>query len=397
MEAGERPTLADLGGEETLLANMDDLAVSPYFGEVVEVLSGSWSVLNRLSDIIAFIKRGILKNNDRLALAKALDALIDSPPSDVQALIRAVDVRARDEQTAPVLRVDVATTLLRYALADEQWRYFAISALQSLNDVTDPYAGSMLCRLIALYWDHYHDPVCMEILERKIDDPYIGSNAALERGLIEIGQSLEQNGLTEIISGLQHAERYLSLACERDEDARSARIYRSLVSILVRFGQGQEIDRSQVEQLRDDALLHQLWDSPRPGSEWMFPQNEYRLQWMPMILNLLKVSGDLVKPSWLEASATLYSVLEAYTAERTVVFPFNHLERVIQPAIEASFVREAGLMRHLDDWVHAFGGDQLGARDAQMLRKNIERRAKLDFEGKRTGVATTGKRRLRKH
>lgn len=397
LNAGFAPTLRDIGGEAAILSCAHEVAASPYFGDVVVALAPSWQTLNDADGIYSLVAQGIRQNPDRLVLSQALDTITETPPADLRPILKALDARTRDEQSSPITRLESAAALLRFALVDEQWHHMATSTLQILEDVQDAFAGAMLCKLAGLCWNRFRDAQCIEILERRSRNPETGGQAALERGLIAIGSALERPNISGVIEALHEAAHWFRLATEIDDDARSARIYERLIQILVIFGNGGIVSKTDVAALKDDVMLHHIWDAPAPGFEWMFAPAEYRLQWVTMLDALAIVSGKLSRPSWLDAAATLHRVLQVYQAERSITFPFKHVERIIEPTIEAAFLREAGLLAHLDDWLEAFGETEIGAEDAATLRKNIQRRVDEGSPGKAPGVVPRGRSRLPKN
>lgn len=371
--SGEAVGLRDIGGEAAVVGLAAALARSPLFGDVVDAMVREWEALADKERALAFFSDGVRTNGRHGALCHALDALARVPASELRPVVRALDLRVRDASTPPLLKAEAATALLRFALGDASWRSVAVASVQALEDVDDDHAGPMVCRLASLAYEQFGDRECVRLLERLSEAPGTAPQAAFERGLVEIGATLGRHDLAAVSSGLREAHAWFEKACRMAEDRRDARTYLLLIELLVPVAEGRRIeDRTAAERLREEVAVHVMWDSPAPGAGWLHPRREAVLEWIPLADGLVKISDRLSEASWLDAGRVLSDVVEVYSATRSVQ-PFA--ERVVRPAIEAAFVRERGLLAHLDQWLDFAGKERLDASDARLLRRNIRDRA----------------------
>jgi len=159
--------------------------------------------------------------------------------------------------------------------------------------------------------------------------------------------------------------------------------------VLVPIAEGRNLDdNGLLERLREEVTLHVMWDRPAPGAEWLLPPHGAELEWLPLADDLARIAPRLTEASWLDAGRILQDVVNVYSATRSVR---PDLERVVRPAIEAAFVRERGLLAHLDQWLSYDGKDRLDSDEVMVLRANI-RRAVEAPPGKSLGAAQTGAR-----
>jgi hypothetical protein len=389
IEADEELAIDRIGGVEAVLAEANALATSRWFGDVVGVLTVAGLAAGAGCE---FIVDGLRRNADRNAFIHAVDALAACPPPDLRQVILALDDRTRDRASAPLLRVEAATGVMRFAIAQPKWQSFATASVQVLEDIDDAFAAPMVCRLAAIGWEQFHDDELLALLERKSHQAHAAGQAMYERGVLGISLALRRGQLADIARGLGEASHWLRRACEADEDPRDARVYLLLTEALMSILNTEPARKGITDELRAQATMRYLWANERQGSDWLFPPPEAELEWVPLVDHIARVSAEIGRPSWLDASAVLLDVVKLYSAERSVRPGLPGIERAIRPAIEAGFVRERGLVAHLDDWLRGPGRDSLNAGDARILRENIDAFIKRESEGNVGGMTSTGER-----
>jgi hypothetical protein len=314
-------------------------------------------------------------NSDRLALAHTV-AILTGSALDLRPFVFALDTRVRDVQTHPILRTDAAAGLMRFALRDRRWKSSAISALFAIEPGADFSAGEMLCRLAALAFEQFAEDDVLDLLAEYAAHEPSSSQAAYELGLVHIGRALMRGSLSDIADGFDVARTWLTKSLDANETRRDSKMYLLLVDILIPLARDHKAPPPELaNELREVAIVRQMWDSPATGQEWLMPPREAELEWIPVVDEILRISPDLSQPSWFDASRVLDSVLRLYVSDRTVRAGSGTISNFIRPWIEASFVRERGLLAHLDQWLDHAGAHQLDLSAAQTLRANIHRLA----------------------
>jgi hypothetical protein len=369
---GEPVTLETFGGEAGLSSDGPALAISPAFGDVVEALVGGWPSLSDRHAALLFLREGIIRNPSHDVLSHALDALSSVAPGELRPVMLALDARARDGVSSALCRAAAAAGLLRFALRDARWRSAALSSILVLEDIQDGHAGPLVCRLASLAYEQFHDPAQLDMLDRLAEHPETASQASFERGLVEIGSALDQGDLPSVCAGLGRARSWFDRAGSTAEDRRDARVYLLLLDIVLPVAEGRPFDdQASADRLREEVSVRALWDMPAPGAEWLLPPLGSESAWLPLADDLVSISRRLREPSWLEAGRVLGDVVDVYSAVRSVRPDFS---KVVRPAIEAAFLRERGLLAHLDHWLLQAETSQLDTADAKRLRENISAR-----------------------
>jgi hypothetical protein len=386
-EQGRTPTLAEFGGEDVLVSD-HALATSGFFGDAASVLLNEWSTLRSQPGAAKFIAAGLRANRDRSALNRAIDELTRALPSEAKPFVAALEARVRDDSDHDVLRVSAAAALLRIAILDQRWKHSALAALGVIEDTDDTFAAPMLCRLAAVAFEQFKDAEALDILDRLCARNDLSGQAHLERGIIQISIALEQDTLPAIAESLDAAEATLRLAVAANVERRDARLYHLVVQTLLPVAhQTRPPSASLSLELRELAILRDLWDAPAPGAEWLVPRPSAELEWVPLADDLHRLASDLVQPSWFDAAQAMDGVLRAYSASRSVRPNLADISLLVKPAIEAAFVRERGLLAHLEQWMTHYTGQDVGPNDATILRENISRIASAAPPGKSSRVA----------
>lgn len=373
LDVGAPLALADLGGESVIYAEIEPGA-SVFFADVATVLLEAWDDLDDRKAAEAFITTGLRVNRDRAGHTRILTRLVQQPIGELRPYAAALDARARDVGTHDILRVDAAAWLLRLALVDARWKHMALAALAVLEEVDDPHAEPMVSRLAAAAYEIFRDPEALSILDRQIDRSPLAIQAQTERGIIALADALDQDGSESIGERLIEAERLLRTAVAADESRRDSRIYLIVAQALSPLARGHAPAVSLVDQLKQEAVVRALWDRTALGYEWLLPSPAADLDWVPVIDDLQALARDLVQPSWFDAARTMDNVLRAYLHNRSIRNDFGNTAKLVQPAVEAAFVRERGLLAHLDQWIVHQGRHAMGVSDATQLRANIQAR-----------------------
>jgi hypothetical protein len=381
---GEPLTLPDLGGEEAVYSAAAQLSRTTVFGDIVELLCARWPELAQPEKAQDFIVLGFTENQDYLVVSHAADAVAVAPIAEVRPFVMALERRARDGSSSEGLRLTAATAVIRFAIREERWRATASATLVALEDVTDEYAIDQLSHLAAVGWEYFRDREMLSLLERHQASP----QALYERGVVALALALEQDTLDGISLGIREAKRWLQRSVDLEEDRRDAQMYLHLTEVLDAVARAEPAPKEVAGRLREEVIAHFRWDEPRPGAEWLLPSHEAELQWIPLIDQLVRVSERLTEPSWLDAATVLGEVMKMYLAVRSIRPGMPGIERVVRPAIEAAFVREAGLLAHLDQWLGRDGIGTFEHTDAERLRQNIDARR---ASGKSRGATANGR------
>lgn len=368
--AGESIALDALGGEEAIYGDGDMLARSAVFGDVAEILAREWTRLRNPSHAEQFVALGLREQADRLVLGHAVDAIAQAPLENVRAIVMALDEHARNRGANDFVRTEAAAGVVRIALREHQWRATASALLVVLEEIQDQSALAEVARLAALTWEHFRDSEMILLLERHADN----AQAAYERGVIGVALALESDAFENVPLRMQEAQRWLRRSTEGDEDRRDARMYLLLAEALEAISSAKPTPPDLGTALREQAVMRYRWDAPRAGAEWLFPPHEAELQWIPLVDQIIHASQHLTEPSWLEASLVLGETVKTYLATRAIRPGLAGVERVLQPAIETAFIRERGLLAHLEAWIDSGGASDFATHDINRLKKNIEAR-----------------------
>lgn len=370
-QRNERVTLSALGGSDAI--TQSESYLSPVFGIVAGAVATHWDDVDAAEPMIAFLAKGFQQNKDRLALRESIEAVYGLPSETYRSFVMALDARTRDPDEHPILKAEAMSGLMRFALCDQRWKATACAGLQAYEFGSDPLADPLVCRLTSVAYEQLAYEEALDLLESFAEHQSSRAQANLERGLVQISIALESATVEEISEELSVAAGWLEAAVQADPERRDSSIYCLLVrSLLSLTDKTASAFPETVQQLREEAFVSELWDRPAPGMEWLFPPSCAPSAWVPMVDKLSHLAGRLSEPSWLDASVVLEELFQIYSINRAVRPGTPDIGNFVRPAIEAAFVRERGLMAHLDQWLSREEHGALTETDAQQLRHNLQ-------------------------
>lgn len=371
-ERNEMVTLSALGGSDAITHSESYL--SPVFGVVAGAVATHWDDVDDTEPLIVFLAKGFQHNKDRLALRESIEAVHGLPHETYRSFVMALDARTRDPDEHPIMKAEAMSGLMRFALCDQRWKATACAGLQAYDFGSDPLADPLVCRLTSVAYEQLAYEEALGLLESFVHHQSSRAQANHERGLVQISIALECTSAEEVSKELSIAESWLEAAVEADPDRRDSSVFCLLVRSLLSLTDKTASEfAATVQQLREEAIVSDLWDRPAPGMEWLFPPSNASSAWVPMVDKLSHLAGRLYEPSWLDASVVLEELFQIYTINRSVRPGTPDVGTFVRPAIEAAFVRERGLMAHLEQWLSKGELGTLTKADAQQLRHNIQK------------------------
>jgi len=384
--AGQQLSIELLGGEGAIYLHAATLARSMLFGDAAEALAREWADLRDPSEAERFVAMGLREQTNRIVLGHAVDALSQAGFHDFRFVVMALDQHARNAGADDFVRTEAAAGIVRIALRENRWRPTATALLVALEELRDESALAEVARLAAVTWEQFRDDEMIALLERHAGN----AQAAYERGVIGVALALESDSFDTVPDRMRQAQRWLRRSTEHDEDRRDAKMYLLIAEALEAIASAHSAPPELCDALRVEAVARYRWDEPRAGADWLLPPHEAELQWIPVIDQIVSLSGRLTQPSWLEASTVLGDTVKAYLAVRSIRPGLPGVELVLRPAIEAAFVRERGLLAHLENWIDRSDGVDFAPSDLERLRGNIAAR-RANTEGKAPGTTSNGR------
>jgi hypothetical protein len=353
LSAGVHPTVAELGGAETLAGQADALVKSPFLDVLVRmfiVTSAEEKAMMQGLVLRAFAECGYA-----VALRDALDGVIEHSEAVariVGPLQKILSQRVENRAVGSALISSYALEgLLRLALSDMTPRHRLLALLIEVERDEPGLFAANAAKLAGAAFHVWRENDLLTVLERLLDNGEAESEAAMELGLATLSQALAGDTLPGIAAELRTARAYFDRAYRSGEQRLDALAYRATIDVLEGFASGQRTEElsSAAEELEIAVRQRDIW---RFGLEdlpdWMRPRLDREMQWGRLARWVRTTAGPLARPSWLNPAIIMDQVLNVYDAERTIGAG-RGLSRLLRPPIEAAFVRERGLRAHLDD------------------------------------------------
>jgi hypothetical protein len=354
LRQGISPRLDDIGGEQ-ILHSGEALHQSTVLPEIIRAIAADWDRLADRERGIAWLLQALDAVAHPMVLSGALDVVLSSPlllpevaPALGPVLLNRADVRSSDRTADLAARaLDGAGRLVlggwwsrRYSLLDK------VTLLRA--DERDLFA-TPVARLIGVCYEQWRDPGPQEALGHLLSARGSEGDAAFELGMVELMTALDGDSEAQVVAGLQNARTWFARADAADEERTDAQAFGAALDLLLAFPGGaphSEVAR-QLQKLDRTVRVRHMWLFGE-GKSWLHPRIQAEVEWLRLGQIVTRAAQLTSQPSWWDPRAALAQLLETYTASRSVRL-LSHtqcatggLDCIIEPRIEAAFIREHG-------------------------------------------------------
>ncbi|MFC3693226.1 hypothetical protein [Chenggangzhangella methanolivorans] len=376
LERGAPVTLGAVGGRAAVEADLGALLASPHVdvmvGWAVDAAPGDESFTDDL------VIKGFQNAGFAVTLRAASHALIASAPVRTRLaprIGRALEKRSeiRGDERNGLVAAYALETWLRLALAEVVQRHRLVSILVDIETDENGLFAEHAAKIVGTAFHAWRENDLLPVLDRLRRNPEASGEATFEYANALLSVALDGDDQHEVMGGLETAQVLFAEAGRIDADRSDAHLYAAVIGVVRGFAQGAgeaDLDaavKAVGEAAADRAFLLSAGRLP----DWLAPRWDRDVQWLELVDSVPRIACDLGRPSWLRACAVLDGLLKVYDADRTIPGAAG-FGAVLRPRIEASFVRERGLLAHLDDRLgdEAFVGADRNA--AVALRRRIE-------------------------
>jgi hypothetical protein len=376
---GAPVTIEAVGGRAAIEADVEALLRSPHVDVMV-----AWAVDAAPNDV-AFADDLVLKGFENAGYAGTLrlasNALIASAPVKTRLASRigkALERRStsRSDNLNGLVAAYALETWLRLALGEVVQKHRLVSVLVDIQADENGLFVEHAAKIIGAAFHAWREQDLLPVLERLRENPEARGEAAFEYGNALLSVALDGDDQQEVMSGLETARILFAEAGRIDPDRSDAQLYAAVIDVARGFARGAgEVDLTlAAEAVEAAAANRRFLLSAGRLPDWLAPRWDRDVQWLELVDSVPRLAADLERPSWLRACDVIDRLLKVYDADRTIADAAG-FGTIIRPRIEASFVRERGLLAHLDDRLRddAFVGDD--RETAAALRTRIEEMA----------------------
>ncbi|MEV4835920.1 hypothetical protein AB0K05_15445 [Nonomuraea sp. NPDC049486] len=366
------PSLDDLGGAEAVTAEARALAVGPHLPTLLRALvhpaSGSANEIR--TALVPAIAKGLQQPFRAWVLAEAIEVLCSHPmlleaygSAAAKALLGHAEAALAGEQD-PAFAQHAVAGLLQLSLGGFTNHRRLLLLLTEISGGEPAAALERLPLLIGIAHDHYEDAGLLEVLRTLEGSDTLSSatrnDARYELALATLRAGLGASDRQEVMRLLRAAALRLQIVETAEEARLDARAYRLALDAVFAFidleGQPTAAVRSRLvasaQNLDQTVTRRYAWSARMHKPQWLEARGQSEAAWSQLVATLRQASARLLEPSWLDACKVLTDVLQVYQASRsvyTVAGTTNGgLEQLVSPPVEAAFVRELGLLNHLE-------------------------------------------------
>ncbi|WP_072389432.1 hypothetical protein [Hyphomicrobium sp. CS1BSMeth3] len=353
ISSGEPVTMDAIGGRAVIEVEQDELLRSPH----LDVLVG-WAASASASEQI-FADDLVIKGFEHARYATtfrtASEALIASETLRHRVgsrLVKALEARAaaRSNNRCGLIAAYALETWLRLALGGVVTRHRLLSVLIEIGPNENGLFVEHATKIVGVAFHAWREHDLLEVLERLRRNAVASGEATFEYGYALLSVALEGDDQRALMDGLESARTLFAEAALIDADRSEARVYAAVINIAQRFARGAPATDLQfavdalVVAASDRAFLLSADRLP----DWLAPRWDRDVQWFRLLDAIPRLAAELDRPSWLHACEVLDRLLQVYDADRTIAGGAG-FGLLLKPRLEASFIRNKGLLAHLED------------------------------------------------
>lgn len=297
----------------------------------------------------------VLPTLTSLVFLDSADVALNSPlllQNKGRALALALyDRVAEGKRTSGLQAYAYLEALTRLGLTENTARYRALEHLANLG-LDDP--EELLERapkLIGLALDHWNEDGLSDKLRMLLEHDVTRADASYELALLTLRTALEAGTVNEVLAGLTSARDQFTTVESMEEAREDATLFRCALDVTIAFiagGNADEAVTESVETLTTAITRRAAWTTRSDLGRWAAPRRQAEVEWFALARTLRSAIDPLAEPSWNTPVETLIRVLAAYRASRSVTLTTGDgLRVVLEPTVEAAFLRREGLLNHL--------------------------------------------------
>ena len=263
-------------------------------------------------------------------------------------------------------------TLTRLGFTDSTARYRALEYLSTLGLDDSEDLLERLPKLIGLALDCWNEADLGDRLRALCECDVARADAVYELAQLALREALQAGTLDGVLAGLTSARDQFTTVELLDEAREDATLFRCALDLTISFvaGNGGSEGTTAVEALTS-AIKHRAAMTTRSDlGRWAAPRRLAEVEWDALARTLRAATDPLMEPSWNTPRETLTQVLAAYRASRSItVMTADGLRIVLEPTVEAAFLRYEGLLNHLRGLV---AGEELPVEDLAVARHLLD-------------------------
>jgi hypothetical protein len=376
-ELDSGPSFADLGGIDLVLAEAETLACGPHLPALLQATAhpDSHATPEHLGRVLAAVERGFRRPYAAWVLAEAIDSLYEQQKLLELCGARIAPVIARHAEDAlsggqdPAYAQPSVAGLLQLSIAGHTNHRRLLLMLTEITGAEPVDALERLPLLIGVAHDHYNDSGLIDVLQRleDIDDlPHAARNdARYELAVATLRAGLHAQDRDDVLRLLHDAALRLQFVADAEEGRLDARALGCALDAVFAFTdldfttpnpRHADSARSRLTGIAQDlgsaVAQRAAWTSRMHQPRWLEARGLAEAAWAHLGTILNTTAPHLLEVSWYDASQVLTSILDIYQASRAVYTCSggdNGLGEIVSPPIEAAFIRESGLLKHLND------------------------------------------------
>lgn len=384
LEAGQEPSIAALGGLESIASAVRRLSTSPLMPEVLRPVLRFWDQAPAQDrTLIGSIIRNLLEGaSTDYVLIEAVDILDtfrplpDGADETCFAIFLAKAGQSAEELTG-LARGAALDGAFRWAASNRRWQLRLLDFLLGLSPADEAVFLGHAAKIAGVAYSHWRERELLLKLAELAAVEAAQPEASFELGMANLADGLDASSQDAAQEFLRKAKAWFDQSASSRESNPEARLYRDCLDLLTRYSEG--LDKEHLIETRDrvtaDAFELTAWRRDENAPSWLGSRHAEAACWSLMANTITGLVEHLDETAWWETSVVIEQhILATYTAGRSILRRRENgtLEMFLRPRIAASLARAEGQAYLLKTWLKKNAAHEW-ANEARQLITEVDR------------------------
>lgn len=383
-EAGQQPSIENLGGMEAIISAAEELSASPMMPDLLQLLLQFYSqeqTANR-TEVAKIVKKLLQGASIDFVLVEAVDILeqfrglsdeLDEPCFTVF-LEKATDTAGKLNGFARAAALDGA---FRWAASNRRWQFRLLDFLLGLSPGDDPTLLGYAAKITGVAYSHWRERDLLRKLTELVGVETAQADACFELGMANLADGFDAPSRETAQARLDEAKGWFDQSASAREGNPEARLYQDCLEILTQYSSGlnKDVLLKARERVQSHAFELAAWSRNGGPPWWLGSRQTEATCWILLANTITGLVEHLEETAWWEPAAVIEQyILATYTAGRSILRRQQDgtISHFLRPTLAASLAREKGQAFLLKAWLKK-NTEHEWANEARQLIEEVDR------------------------
>lgn len=375
-EAGRTPTLASMGGIESLIQASESLKDSPFLTEIVFAITSdpaccqSSDGAKLIVDFLRACSNGIVLRD----CVNILDTYVE-PTSDLaDSLFDCYRAKILEDTFESLGRAAALDGGFRLVAADSRRRHGFMDTLLKVDYVSSPFLSRWFAKIVGVMHSLWPDDSLEQILVACTAIPESADEASFELAMSSLATGMSCVSSVDAAAAFTCARKLFIAAEKSPGDRPDAAMYALCLQVLIDFYELQVVREScsvTTQLVRHLAALR-LYHRSDSDPPWLRARTVESILWQQLAEKLTSLDASLSESGWFEPAAIIENgLMPIYRASRAILQrnALGGIESLVQPRVVGCISENASFAYVLKMWLRQNPEHKDSAAVSELLRQ----------------------------